>query len=256
MGDRIPSGNKHGKRERSSPESTNTNASKKPNMSSEAKLDHLLKTMEALNNKFQVVEDKMGNMESNIKDEVRGLKELIELKESKWEEEKRELINTQKQLEGRLDYMERSQRPNNAIITGVEATRENVNVVVENLFAKISQPVKPLEISCFKTQSASKIFVRFRNFEDKMRVFKEKRELKYTTADGKMIPAYINDDLSKKMEEMDQEINFHMRKFAKEMRNKKEVKFGFRKLCVDGEWHFWDEDGKNLVRQKTKKPPS
>lgn len=247
MGDRIPSGNKHGKRERSSPESTNTNASKKPNMSSEAKLDHLLKTMEALNNKFQVVEDKMGNMESNIKDEVRGLKELMELKERKWEEEKRELINTQKQLEGRLDYMERSQRRNNAIITGVEATRENVNVVVENLFAKISQPVKPLEISCFKTLSASKIFVRFRNFEDKMRVFKEKRELKHTTADGKMIPAYINDDHSKK----DQEINFHMRKFAKEMRNKKkEVKFGFRKLCVDGEWHCWDEDAKNLVGQK------
>lgn len=71
--------------------------------------------------------------------------------------------------------------------------------------------------------------------------------LNHRNTEGKSIPIFINDDLTKK----DQEINFNMRNFAKEMRMKnKEVKLAFRKVCVSGEWYHWDEDTKMFVSQK------
>lgn len=247
MGGADKCGNRGEKRERSSPENSNSNEAKKRNMSTESKLDQILKTMMELKTQAQESAVKMEAMETGLKEEMRDLKSKLEEKEAKWGEERRSLIESHKQLEAQLEQMERTQRRNNAIVTGPALTPESAHIVVREALTALNKTIKPAEISCLRTKGAPKVLIRFQCFDDKIDVFKNRKSLKQNSPDGKSHPLYINDDHTKK----DQEINFHMRKLAREMRTqKKEVKFGPRRLLIDGEWFVWDDEEKKLVRQK------
>lgn len=65
--------------------------------------------------------------------------------------------------------------------------------------------------------------------------------------EGKSVPIFVNDDLTKK----EQHIQFRGRELAKEMRGKeKTVIVGFRKVSIDGVWHFWDEATQTFTKPK------
>lgn len=241
MGDNV--GNK---RERDSntpsPENPLQQPSKKVNMGKRT-IDDLFLAIQSLDTNM---DDRIKSMEKGLKDSVKTLSDTLETKFQLWEEEKSALIGKQRELEQRIHDLERRERKNCAIITGLGATRENVKVVVNNTFAKLDKPVTVLEANVFNTKGtgASKVFVRFHSFDDKMSVFKQKKKL--TGPDGKE-QVFINDDIPRG----DREMQFHARAMAKTLRaQNKTVKMGYDKLCVDGEWMVWDESSKTFVSQK------
>lgn len=164
-----------------------------------------------------------------------------------WNREREGLINKQKVLESRLNQLERRERRNNAIITGVSTTRESALIVVNGILAKLEQPVVADEAHLMSVQGASKVFVRFRNFDDNMKVLRQKKNLSSTNAQGECVPIYINEDMTKR----DQGINFHARALAKKMRDlNKTVRMGVEKICIDGEWMYWDDESNNFISPK------
>lgn len=246
----VPTGVASGKRDRSSPEFDNKET-KRANITMEAKLDLLLKAVEEFKvsqKEFKSSLEEVNATQGDIKKELAEFKQSIQEKESRWQEERADLVSMNKQLESRLDQLERNERRNNAILSGVDVSRENATGVVKELFAKLDPTIKTSEIRDFKTQAgASKIFVRFANLEDKMKVFKAKQKLTISDNKGASRPVFINDDLSKK----DQQINFLARKLARDFRaHNKTVKLAYRKLCVDGEWLAWNEEGEKFEAQK------
>ena len=234
-------GNKGSKRERESntpsPEYT---AKKKVNM--EKSNDELFKAIQDMN---QGISSRMSSMESYLKDTVKTLTETMEAKFKQWEEEKSTMNNKQRELEERINELERRERKNNALITGLDATRNNVKVVVNNTLAKLDQPVTVAEAKVINTKGgASKIFVRFNSFDDKMKVFKQKKGLLGPDGKGQV---FLNDDLTRR----EQEMQFHGRALAKSLRAQmKTVKLGYGKVCVDGDWRVWDEVSKTYVSRK------
>lgn len=238
-------GNTGNKREREqntpSPEQNPNRPTKKVNMGGKSN-DELFA---AITDMSQGLSLRMGIMEKDLKDTVKTLTESLELKFQKWEEEKADLICKQRDLEKRLNELERRERKNNALITGLEATRDNVKVVVNNTLAKLAQPVTVEEARVLNVQGgATKIFVRFRSFEDKMSVFNQKKGL---TGLVNKTPVFINDDLTRR----EQEIQYHGRMFAKTMRSQnKNVRMGYGRIWVDGECWIWDDDTKAYVNRK------
>lgn len=233
---------KSNKRERESntpsPEYTHT---KRANMTGKSNDD----LFRAITDMKASINNRMECMEKDLKETVNSMSAKLESKFAEWEEEKQQLLTHQKAMEKRLNELERRERRNNALITGLEATREDVKVVVNKAFAGLDQPVEVVEATVFKQQSGTcKIFVRFNNFEEKMAVFRQKKKLQ--TADGKG-QVFINDDLTRR----EQEMQYHGRMFAKTMREqKKSVKMGYGKMCVEGEWWTWDDETKSYVNRK------
>lgn len=197
-----------------SPENPVAQPTKKVNMG-ERTLEDLFQAINCLDTS---INGRIKSLEDGLKASVKTLAENLETKFQVWEVEKTALIGKQRELEQRIHDLERRERKNGAIITGLGATRDNVKVV--------------------------KVFVRFHSFDDKMSVFKQKKNL--TGPDGKE-QVFINDDLTR----ADREMQYHARSLAKTLRGqKKTVKMGHGKLCVDGEWMVWDESSKTFVSQK------
>lgn len=232
-----------GKRERSSPVSPNS-CTKRPNTSTmEEKIDKLVMSVDKLASVMSTISGEMKEMKQQIAD----MKEVFDQKEAKWAEEKRELENTNRILEDRLDSLERNEKRNSAILTGLSVTRDNARAVVNGIFGKLPSPVLVNEISCFTTNKGTKALVRFASHDDKMKVMRAKKALNFTDDTGKISPVFIDDDLTKK----DQFINYLARKAAKDYRQKgKEVKIGFRKLIVDGAIMPFDDALKKFVDRK------
>lgn len=227
------------KRDRSSPEDTHTKKIRRENShrEMEAKIDKLINAVNALT----------GSVDA-VKAEMKEMKDAFAAKEAKWDEEKAGLIVAVKQLEERVDYMERDRLRNKAILTGVQLTHERASGVVREMLSKLPKPVTPSEISSFTTKAGiTKVRVCFANHEDKMSVLRERKMLTVTDEKGASTPVYINDDQTKK----DQFISFQARKFAKEERAKgNEVKLGFRKIVVNGKPMLFDEQSNTFNIQK------
>lgn len=240
MGDN--SGNKRARDSNTpSPENPVAQPTKKVNMG-EKTLDDLFQAINCLDTS---INGRINSLEDGLRASVKTLAENLETKFQVWEVEKTALIGKQRELEQRIHDLERRERKNGAIITGLGATRDNVKVVVNNTFAKLDQPVTVADAHVFNAKGgATKVFVRFHSFDDKMSVFKQKKNL--TGPDGKE-QVFINDDLTR----ADREMQYHARSLAKTLRGqKKTVKMGHGKLCVDGEWMVWDESSKTFVSQK------
>lgn len=233
--------NQGSKREREvntpSPE-TNT---KKPNM--EKSNDDLY---QAILNLQTGITTRMDNLEDHMKMIAKDINEKWEEKEKKWQMERAEMINHQKSLEGRLNELERRDRRNNAIITGlpIDNTTDAKNTV-NKYFAHLDRPVQVNEAYEIKQQGgAGKIVIKFQNFADKMLIYKQKKSL--MTTDGKS-KVYINDDRTRR----EQEIEFHGRMLAKKLRKEnKTVKMGYERLQVDGQWMIWDSEARTFTSQK------
>lgn len=241
------SGNKGNKRVLSSPESNNPNALKRVNMTDKGKLDKILAGIETMQGTVESLSSRMTSVEESIKTSVAKLEKRFDEREKEWEKERAALTHTQIQLESRLDQLERREKRNSVVISGLNAVnRENAVVVVNGLFN--GQGVTVEEASVFNAKGdRPKVVARFKNFDDKMKVLKAKKDLAMIDTLGNPVPVFVNDDLTRK----DQHIQFRGRELAKEMRGlKKAVRVGYRKVSIDGEWHLWDEVEQNFVKSK------
>lgn len=241
------SGKKGNKRELSSPESDNPNALKKVNMSDKAMLERILSGIATMQGTVDSLSVRMTGVEEAIKTSVDKLEKRFDDREKEWEIERVALRQTQAQLESRLDQLERREKRNCVVISGLNVVnRENAVVVVNGLFS--GQGVTVEEARVINTKGdRPKVVAKFKCFDDKLKVLKAKKDLAMIDTEGKSVPIFVNDDLTKK----DQHIQFRGRELAKEMRGKKKaVIIGLRKLSIDGEWHFWDEATQTFAKPK------
>lgn len=235
-------GNNSSKRNRTSPESV-TNTTKKMSLDQSAMINGITELTEAIKGLAQ----RMDSMENTFLEKLGEVTALMEEKERKWQIEKKELVARSNDLENRIDQLERRERRNNVIITGVSANRDNCKQVVNQLFAQVSDSVRVVEATCLSSQKEGRILARFGSFEDKLSIIKNKKALVRIDENGINRQIFINDDLTKK----DQEISFHARKFAKRMKDEgKDARLGFRKVFVDGQLFLWEEDSKTFINKK------
>lgn len=149
-----------------------------------------------------------------------------------WQAEKTEILRRQAELETRLDRIERQEKRNNIVITGLITDQTNVKSTVNDFLNKqLKQNVSVIDAFEIKLETGkSKIIVKLASFNEKLNIIKAKKDL-----DDNI---FISDDLIKK----DQFIQYKAREFAKAARKiKKEAKVGSRKVYVDGILHVWDE---------------
>lgn len=216
-------------------------------MSDKAMLEEILSGIKTMQGTVESLSDRMTNVENAIKTSVDKLEKRFDDREKEWEIERVALIQTQTQLESRLDQLERRLKRNSVLITGLNVVnRENAVVVVNGLFT--GQGVTVEEASVINAKGdRPKVIAKFKNFDDKLKVLKEQKDLAMIDTEGKSVPIFVNDDLTKK----EQHIQFRGRELAKEMRGKKkEVIVGFRKVSIDAEWHFWDEETQTFIKSK------
>lgn len=164
-----------------------------------------------------------------------------------WQNEKAELLQKQTELEERLDRIERQQKRNNIVVTGVavEAQAQANNVIEQLLKAKLNMNLKVGNAFYIKTKSgANKIIATMNSYEDKNAVMKSKRKLNDV---GGPVKIFINDDLIPK----DEFIQYQARIFAKKMRDSgKDAKIAFKKVYVNNVAHIWDANSESFINRK------
>ena len=204
---------------------------KKPNkMSSSA---DVIKAIEAMRSdfasKFVELNGKLDKME----------KALIN-----WQDEKEELIAKQSVLEARLDRLERQDKKNNIVVTGmprINGTAGEVKTALNELLSK--------QLRCEATvneafqinlrSGGNKVIAKLRSAEEKRQVMSAKKSLQKGI--------FISDDLIAK----DQFCQYKAREFAKANRKDGvDIKIGRGRVYVNGSPHVWDENQQTFISRK------
>lgn len=190
---------------------------------------------DAIANLMKELADKFTNQ---LQKEIASLHAVWTEKEKRWEKERSVLIQSQAELESRIDALERRERKTNITLNNWHCDDNNTTTkaAVEQLFKrKLGQSLTITDAFKINTQKGSKVIVKLGTFEEKMFIFKNKQKLS-AEVNGVNRPVYVDDDLSKK----DQEIQFYGRQEAKLLKGKGvTAKIGFKKLQVNGKWFNW-----------------
>ena len=199
--------------------------------------DTTRRTMNELKELINGLSDKIGSMEKNLSDRLDRL-------ERSFEEDKTQILAKQQELEARIDSLERQNKRQNIVVTGLPIKKDSSALQTLNLFLKekINKDVSALDAFAVRLKSGDyKIIAKMGSVEDKMKIMKEKREAKGLDS------VFINDDLIKK----DQFAQYKARELKKTMTEKgKNVKIGFRKVFIDGREHAWDEQSLTYKERK------
>lgn len=200
-------------------------------------------------------EDDMKSMMREMMNSIREIKadfgqqlstlnNTIEDKFGNWMAEKAEINRKQSELEARIDQLERQQKRNSIIITGLSMTdNRTAKTAVDDLFRQqMGLDATVAEAFVIKLRSGeNKIIAKMLSFEDKLRVMKNKSAL---SKSGKI---YLSDDLIKK----DQFVQFKAREFAKQKRAEgKDAKVGNKRVVVDDVIFVWDDEGQTFTCRK------
>lgn len=228
---------KRSREESQSPETPPLSARKKPTMDIAAAVEAITKSMLEMKIEF-------GSQISELKD---SFNKSLESKFGTWQQDKAQIIQKQTELENRIDQLERQQKRNNIVITGLNSVAgdtRNAKTIANDLFTKeMQQTVSCLEAFQMKTKNGqTKIIAKMCTLEDKLRVMKSSRD---SIKDGKKI--FLSDDLIKK----DQFMMFTARKFRDQAKNEnKEAKIAYGKVFVNGVAHVWDAEAQTFVNRK------
>lgn len=251
-------GSKGNKREREGGSSSTPSPKNEPKKltmerTDSQKIDELLTSMGSMYAVINDMKDKLCKQETEIKYAIEELKQKLEFNATQWATEKKQLIDRQKSLETRLNQLERRERKNNAIMKGLPATRESAKRVVNELLSSLTDPVEVEEVQVLVTNHTNepnahtKIRVQFKNFEDKIKVLRQKTQLVVKEPNGKSRNVYIDDDRSRR----EQEIYYHQRMLRKSLRDQNvRVRIRDERVCVGEEWRIWDDDTKTFVAEK------
>lgn len=195
--------------------------------------EFLVKLRVEMNGRLQQIEEKMEKGFKSIEEKMDGkLKQIID--------ENVKLKKNQAELEKRIDQMERREKRNNLIITGLQLKpNETVINSVEGLFGEMVD--RKLVIKEAFTIGNKKVLVKMDNFEDKLSLMKNKMKLKNRSGDQKI---YLDDDMTTN----ERKIQFKARQWANDAKKEgKKVKVGYKKIQINDKWHLWDENKEQFV---------
>lgn len=185
------------------------------------------------------------NLHVELMSEMKGLlRDELQERDRKWQEEKRTMENKIKSLESGLEAQERNMRRNNVVIQGeIEKLMQEGTGLVERIGGLLLEEAKVnVQIdAAFKIgKKKDLILVKFRNFEDKQIVMKSRNLL----LEKKV---YINNDLTPK----ERTIQRHILQRAKEEKARgHSTRIGYMKLKIDETWWEWDDHSGALTPKK------
>lgn len=205
------------------------------NSKMEALFDRQLAESKAIEERLQeALNSKVGELEAKLETVTLECKEL-------------RLAN--KAMEERILHLERDAKHLNIVISGLEFTTPEQGFAAANelLQSKVDKNVKVTGIRSFTTRKGDKkIVAACGSLLDKRTIMAAKKSLQ--TNDGnRTAKIFVDDDLTPG----DRQIQYKAREFAKMKREKgSDVRIGTRKVKVDGEWLFYDEDTDDFVRNR------
>lgn len=146
--------------------------------------------------------------------------------------------------------MERNQNKNNIIISQYKPREEHGRKLTEEiedmLRVKTKEKVLVESVQRINTNTETKFLVKMRDFEDKLKIFRNKKEL-FNEVDGKKYPIYVSDDLIK----VDRDVQKLARDACREERKRgNDAKVGYKKIFINGKEHKWNEDVNDFSAEK------
>lgn len=188
----------------------------------------------------QIIRD-MAQNTSDLKEEIREIKQEMKNKEERWELEKHQLMERVEILENKLEIGEKLKRKNNIVLKGVRITEGAERQEVENFLAtKLQIPTRIEKARVLNNDKRFPIVVaEVGTYDEKQKIMRGKNKLKGTTI-------YIDNDLTRE----ERYIQKELRNIAKEERGKgKSVKIKYQKLLIKGKVYKWNRqvNGGQLV---------
>lgn len=185
----------------------------------------------------------------NYKNEVRELRTENSKIMKQYEETKKEnedMKNELKYVKSNIDIMEKKQKENNIVLTGVKVDTNDAAILKE-LTKKFFQRSLQIDIAPKKVSKIGEktCVIEMNNEQEKKMIMENKYKLRMLRDER----IFINDDLTRAEKEMRKEIRVR----AQEEKSKgKEVKIGYRKITVDGQEWRWNRDRETLEKTRSK----
>ena len=189
---------------------------------------------EALTNTLQGIGDQIKEECKNyIKSEVEKAEGRLMSKIDNKDSEKDKKI---KELDDRMERMEKNERRNNVILWGAKAEVEDMEQVArDTIVVKMGVEVGIEKVWLIKDKA---IGVKVKNYEEKMKIFEKRKLLKGTDI-------VLGDDLTEKERELQKILKIEAEKARKNDPNKV-VRIGYGKLKIGDKWFRYDEEKKKL----------
>lgn len=152
------------------------------------------------------------------------------------------------ELRHRLLQVERDTRQLNFVASGIQfaTPQEGYTKLKNTISTATNNEVRVTGIRILNMRDGARIVAKCNSLEDKIKIKQIKKTLSTVHADGTSAPIYINDDLPKP----DREVQSRLNGIAKEMRKSgKDIRMGFHKLKVDGEWLHYNVETDGLEKR-------
>lgn len=187
------------------------------------------------------VSAKIDSLETKIETKI----EELEMKINSLSTENAELRTQNMELARRLQRMDKGNRRNNVVFTGIttaqpSTAKDEVNKLLETKIPAIKPIVDAKMITTKKGEK--KIVATCKSYDDKIAIFKIKKSLKGHNNEK----IFVNNDLTPE----ESTIQFTARKEAAAHRkNGKEVIIHEGKIKVDNDWWLYDETTKGFTKK-------
>ena len=204
-------------------------------------LQKVLEHLEKQSAELKAMEERMKN---EIKENCSAVLSQVAAKMDRlameWKQETAVIVAKQKELENRLDRIERKEKKNNVIVTGMPATKDTKGAINELFSKQLKKAIQVQDAFAVVLKSGStKTIVKMENWEQKMEVLRSRADLPKDI--------FVSEDLIPK----DQFIQFKAREFARQERGRgKEAKVGQGKVFVNGAQFTWEESTQTFCNKK------
>lgn len=198
-------------------------------------------TMEELLKEVRSIGNKIDGIQANAnetKEELHKINLKIDGMMKEWKKEKDIIVAKQLELENRLDRLERNEKRNNVVISGLPSINgAQIKEKVNELFRrelKLEIPLK--EVFQFTLASGStKTIVKLQSSEEKTKIMRAKKDLPKDI--------FINDDLIKR----DRFLRAKGRHFAKTAAGPgDDVRVMTGRVCINKEVFHWCDDSQSF----------
>lgn len=189
------------------------------------------------------VNSNIDQLRADFTKEINTLNNKLNTAISSWQQEKAKLFSKQSELENRLDRLERQEKRNSVVITGLNEVvgPGKVKSAVSDLFTnKLGVDVSINDAFQIKLKSGkTKVIAKLNSFDDKRSIMSSKKSLPKDI--------FVDDDLISK----DQFLRFKAREFVRGIRKEgMNIKFRTGTVIIDGVLHAWEEESQTFVMRK------
>lgn len=196
--------------------------------------EDLKKEVNVINKKLKTKEEQWTNMQEKIDENISKL-------ERKMEEKIRNIDKQMKIIEENDQKRNRIERRNNIIIKcrEIEENKSDLTKTMKTIMTKMGIEIEHSPPSYigkdWKERGIARL--KLRTLDEKIRIMRSKFKLKG-------YDCYIEDDMTKREREIQAEIRV---KAKIERRNGNEVKIGFQKIQINGEWISYSKENEESI---------